>query len=202
MSRKLKLLLLLFSLSTTVFLMNHTYSRYVATSTNNIEAGFAKWQILINNEDITAQSNSTIEFSPVIDESEFVREGKIAPSSKGYFDIEIDATNSDVAFNYKINLEVLNEDLPDFIISKYAIIASDYNYEDPLDLITINDKTISGDISVAELDSIFTIRIYFEWINDEFKTMTDEEQTSIGILAIDDYELNIEANISFEQIFN
>ena len=103
--------------------MSSTYSRYVAGTTGNIDILFAKWQILINNEDITNQNNSSITINPTIEADENIKEDTIAPSSKGYFDIDIDPTNVDVSFRYTVELEIDNEDIPDLIISKYTIFA-------------------------------------------------------------------------------
>lgn len=106
MTRKIKVILLLISLSSCLELMSGTYSRYVANAKSDINASFSKWQILVQNTDITNNSDSNIVLNPVIEDNEHVASGTIAPSSKGYFDIDIDPTNVDVSFSYNINLQI------------------------------------------------------------------------------------------------
>ena len=62
-----------------------------------------------------------------IDENTTVKNGRIAPGTTGYFDIEIDPTLVDVSFDYEITFDILNKDMPDLMISKYAILDKDYN---------------------------------------------------------------------------
>ena len=90
MKKKFKILLALMSLSLTLGLMSNTYSRYVAGTSGNIEVKFTKWQILVNSNDITNENTTSIELTPVIEENTNVAKNTIAPSSKGYFDIDID----------------------------------------------------------------------------------------------------------------
>ena len=108
MNRKFKIILLILSLSLTLSYMSNTYSRYVADATGNLEVLFAKWQILVNGQDIEDQTTSSIRLTPVIDANANVAQGKIAPSSKGHFDIVINPENVDVSFEYAIQLAVLN----------------------------------------------------------------------------------------------
>ena len=44
-SKKIKIILLLLSLSLTMAFMSDTYSRYVADTTGDIEVQFAKWNV-------------------------------------------------------------------------------------------------------------------------------------------------------------
>ena len=109
MKKRICFVLLLMSCSLCLCFMSSTYSRYVAGTTGNIDILFAKWQILINTQDITDQNNSNITITPTIEQNENIRENTVAPTSKGYFDIDIDPTNVDVSFRYSIDLEIDNE---------------------------------------------------------------------------------------------
>ena len=122
MFKRLRLLVLLSALSVTLGFMSNTYSRYIADANGNIKIGFAKWQIKVNNNDITDSSVSSINIVPIIKENNNVAENTVAPTSSGYFDIVIDPSNVDVSFNYSISIKLLNENMPDLIISEYAIL--------------------------------------------------------------------------------
>lgn len=200
---KLKLLLIVIPICLSLSLMSNTYSRYVADTKGNIEMLFAKWQILVNENDITNNTISEVIINPVIEENENIENNKIAPSSKGYFDIDINPSNIEVSFNYKINLNIINENIPDLIISKYAILDSNYTEGDNLNLINIENNTITGSLSydntITDFEfKPFTIRIYFEWYEGENESMNDSEDTTIANNA-ENSKLEIKANISFEQ---
>lgn len=66
---------------------------------------FVKWQKLVNNNDITNEKTSSITLIPVLEENINVSLNSIVPSSRGYFDINIDTTNVDVSFDYTIDLK-------------------------------------------------------------------------------------------------
>lgn len=205
MARKFKILILIFSLSLTLSFMSNTYSRYVADATGNLEVLFAKWQILVNDSDITNQTSSSIELTPVVEENENVASGKIAPASKGYFDIAINPENVEVSFEYEIKLDVLNENMPDLMITKYSILDSDYVVGDEIEILTLNDNVIQGTLTYdndTEGFSYepFTVRVYFEWYEGENETMDDTADTAVVTsLTEENNTLDIEASIQFKQ---
>ncbi len=204
MKKKVKILLLLVSLSLTMGLMSNTYSRYIADTNGEMKMLFAKWQILVNNVDITNGKSSSINLTPVMDENENIKDGTIAPSSKGYFDIEVDPTNVDVSFNYSVDLAVLNEDMPDLMITKYALLDETFQEGDEITFKTLTEteKNIKGTLNYNKQKNFkpFTIRVYFEWYDGENNQMTDEDDAEIGKKAtIENTDLKVKATINFEQ---
>lgn len=206
MNKKIRIILILLTLSVTLSFMSDTYSRYVIDTSSNVELSFANWQILLNEQDITDGTTSTLEITPVIEESNNVKENKLAPSSKGYFDILVNPSNVEVSFDYNVKVKILNENLPDILISKYAIL--DETYKEGTTTITkkdIVDNEIKGTLlydNVTENFSFkpFTIRVFFEWYEGENETMDDKKDTEIGLdAANNDTKLQIEASIKFEQ---
>ena len=205
--------------------MSNTYSRYVADTTGNLKMSFAQWQILVNKEDITNSATSSVVLTPIIDENQYIETNKIAPSSTGYFDISIDPSNVDVSFNYAITLDVVNEDVPDLMITKYAILDSDYKEGSTITYNNVVDNIIRGSLDVEKIttsgdeiiasnsdeiiasnsDEIyvsnfkpFVVRIYFEWYEGNDEKMDDEEDSLIGNGA-ETSNLEINAQIKFEQ---
>ena len=108
MKTRIKILFIIVTLAVTMSLMSNTYSRYVAESTSNVQVSFAKWQILLNETDITNGTTSNIELTPIIEPATNIKANTIAPSSKGYFDILINPSNVEVSFDYKLTLKLLN----------------------------------------------------------------------------------------------
>ncbi len=206
MRKRICFALLLMSCSLCLCFMSSTYSRYVAGTQGNIDILFAKWQILINNQDIADENNSEITITPTIEPNENVREDVVAPTSKGYFDIDIDSTNVDVSYRYDITLDIDNEDIPDLMITKYAILDSDYEDGDIISYTTLNTNVISNtmlfDNTVQDFSfEPFTVRICFEWLEGANETMDNADDSIIGLEAAeDDVTFTITANIAFEQI--
>ena len=208
MTRKIKIILLLLSLSITLSFMSNTYSRYVVDATGNVKVEFAKWQILVSDTDITNGTTSTIELTPVIAENEHVAKGTIAPTSKGHFDIVINPENVGVSFDYEISLDVLNDNMPDLMITEYSKLPIDYVEGTKANVKTVEDNLITETLLYdnSELEEgeepfkfkPFKIRVYFEWYEGENELMDDEADTLIGA-SEEETTLNIEATIKFTQ---
>lgn len=206
MRKRMCLILLLISCSFCLSFMSNTYSRYVAGTTGNIDMLFAKWQILVNNQDIANQNNSSIQFTPVINANDNIKDNTFAPTSEGYFDINIDPSNVDVSFQYVIDLTVNAEDIPDLMITRYAILDSDYQEGDTISYTTLSDDTITNNmIFDRETEDFtfepFTVRICFEWIDGDGESMDNDDDTLVAISAMDeDISFTVSANVTFEQI--
>lgn len=206
MGKKICFILFLISCSFCLCYMSNTYSRYVTGTTSNIDLSLAKWQILVNNQDITNQNNSSISFVPTIEADVNTRTNTIAPTSKGYFDIDINPENVDVSFRYQIDLSIENENIPDLTITKYAILNEDYQEGDEITYNTLVNNSITNDMLFNNSTpnftfESFTVRIYFEWLEDENETMDNDADTIIGVNAADDdVTFTINANTVFEQI--
>ncbi len=205
MNKRIKIILILLTLSVTLSFMSDTYSRYVVDTTSNVEVSFAKWQILLNETDITNNTTSSINISPTIETSENVKDNTIAPSSKGYFDILVDPTNVEVSFNYKVTIDILNENLPDILISKYAILDDTYVEGNTITTTDITENEITGTMTFNNNTENFqfkpyTIRVYFEWFEGTNEEQDDTKDTEIGKdAALNNTKLQIKADITFEQ---
>ena len=205
MLKKFKVLIVIASLAITLSLMSNTYSRYVASSEGNVEIEFAKWQLLVNTVDVTSSSTSNISFEPVIETNSNVAKNKVAPSSTGYFDIEIDPTNADVSFTYTIDLDIASENVPDLMITKYAILPENYLEGNKLEFSDLVDGKISSVMKYGTASfKKTTLRIYFQWFEGQTETLTetmdDTADTNIGYAAAtEDTTFAINANINFEQ---
>lgn len=190
-SKKIKIILLLLSLSLTMAFMSDTYSRYVADTTGDVEVQFAKWQILVNKEDITSGEKKSIDLQPVVIKNEHVAENTFAPSSEGYFDIAVDPSNINVSFGYTISLEVLNKDMPDLMITQYSLLdevgveGEKNNIDSTSNVNGVIENAITKQVLYNKDEPFkpFTIRIYFEWFEGEGEKQDDDADTVIGLNA-------------------
>ena len=107
--RIIKLIILILILCVLYLTIRSAYSRYTSKAFAVVEKGLAQWVIKVNNTDITKNYTEPTEF--VIDsfvwdwgEGSHVAEGKVAPGMTGTFEIEIDPTDTQVAYEYFVEI--------------------------------------------------------------------------------------------------
>src|SRR5574344_316792 len=101
-SRKIKFFIALFSLLYCISLIQSTYAKYVSNANANLT--IARWDILINTQDVKENSDFTNTITPVFDGNANTAANVIAPTSTGYFDLTLNGTNTDVSYNYTITI--------------------------------------------------------------------------------------------------
>ena len=188
--RKIVFFVALMSLFYCVSLMQETYAKYVSSATANAELTIARWNILVNNQDILNNSDFSSTITPTFNGTTHIRNGIIAPTAEGYFDIAINGNNTDVSFNYTISLDLANNNtVDDLKITKYMIGNTEYTYS----------TDVTGSILLSDLVREKTIRFYVEWDDDALtETMDNEDDTEAtvsGIAAID-VSVNVVQSIS------
>ncbi len=177
--RKIVFFVALMSLFYCVSLMQETYAKYISSATANAELTIARWNVLVNNQDILNNSNFSNTITPVFEGTSHIKNGIIAPTAEGYFDITINGDNTDVSFNYSISLSLANENtVSDLEITKFKIGSIEYPYS----------STVTGTIQLNDLDREQTVRFYVKW-NDDDQTENmdnedDTEATVNGVAAV------------------
>ena len=81
-----------------IFFIQESYAKYLTSTSENASINVARWRILVNNKDIREGNTADAVIVPVFDGNENIASGIIAPTSEGYFDLVIDATEADVSF--------------------------------------------------------------------------------------------------------
>ena len=157
-------LLVIFSLTLCVFFVTESYAKYITS----------------------AQGNANIK--PTFLETEHIASDVIAPTSEGYFDLIIDATEADVSFKYKITLENAdNAAVKDLKIKKYEI-----NGVETLD----TNGYIEKEVLHKDNNQIINIRVYIYWDDSENSTMSNDDDTNATLIGSTD----LKVNLSFTQI--
>ncbi len=175
-----------------IFFIQESYAKYLTSTSEKASMNVARWRILVNNKDIREGSTANAVIVPVFDGNENIASGIIAPTSEGYFDLVIDATEADVSFKYDINFSV-NDDssVTDLVATKYSI-----NNGNTINLDRDN-QSISNTVFYNDNKSPINIRVYVLWDDGENSSMdnaADTEATKNGKSA----KMNV--NLSFIQI--
>ena len=173
-----------------IYEITDTYGLFESNKTKIIDNPIAKWNIQINKTNINKSETFVID-NFQIDENTTVKSGKIAPGTTGYFDIEIDPSNTDVSVRYDITFDY-SKLSNSFVIEKIEE-TNDY------DIIKTDTNTYSNIITLNDIKNGIknNIRVYLKWQNnDEF----NESDTEIGLNK--EYSLNIPITINVSQYLN
>lgn len=162
--KKIVLLAAFISLFLLINNVSVTYSKYRGQVNGHIESTVAKWNIKVNNNDVKSNTTLTNNIQATFPGSTHIKEGVIAPTSEGYFDIIIDATNTDVSFDYEISI-VENEDIKDFVVYGYLIGSETDTMTDTTNMVTLGtEKKITNTMLLSDTNRIIKIRVYARWI--------------------------------------
>lgn len=172
MNKKIIIPLAILCLLLCIFLVKDTYAKYITTANESASMNIARWRILVNNKDIRENSTTMATITPIFEGNDNISSGIIAPTSEGYFDLIIDATEADVSFKYKIEISVnQNSPVKDLVATKYKI---DDNEEITL---TKDNQVIENTILHKDNTKPINIRVYIMWDDGENSTMDNSEDT-------------------------
>ena len=143
-------------------------------------------------QDIRDNKNIENEITAVFPGTEHINENVIAPTSIGYFDLVIDATEADVSFKYKIDITPNEESsVKDLKIIKYVI--DDIETE-----ITNESFSIENTVLHKDNNKIINLRVYIHWDDSENATMNNTEDTQATLT--NNAKLNVK--LHFTQLAN
>ena len=132
--------------------------------------------------------------------NDYVVDGKLAPATEAYIDVEIQLAGTEVAVDYKVEIgNITGTNVPTGLALKKVVpVGTDgsegteltgtgnvYSGIIPLNKDEDNKTTAFG------ADDKFIIRIYFEWTNSDANDATD---TAIGQNAPGDLQFNIKVS--------
>ena len=146
------IILLALLLITAIVFSMYAYAKYKTTLKGNGTAQVAKWSFKVNGQ---TQTIPDIDLATTMKKVNNVAENKLAPGTEGSFDLNLDATGSEVAIDYNIKLAVTEKpsNLRFYTDSSYTKeIAS-----------TDGVMNVSGVMSLEEIKTIQTKTIYWKW---------------------------------------
>ena len=183
LNRKITFLLALLALFYCVSLIQSTYAKYLSTADADTNITIARWNILVNNQDISQNSNFSEVLEPTFTGNENIKDGVIAPTATGYFDITIDGSTTDVSFSYDISFSEADDNtVTDLKITKYEIDGHSYTYNGP----------ISGNILLNDQNRALTVRVYVEWVDQtDDETMTNVDDTTAANGGVAKFKVNV-----------
>ena len=184
MNKKILYIIFSFFLLLTLYEIKKTYGLFESNNKMPVQQSTAKWNILINGTNIKSEEKFVVN-SVNVEDNENVLNGKIAPGVKGYFDVEIDKTNTSTSIVYSITF--------DFTKISDSITIEKIEETTSGNLIRTGENTYSKVMKIND-DPINNIRVYIKWENKEENNDID----SLVGLTKDNY-INIPVSISAMQ---
>ena len=131
--------------------------------------------------------------TPTFPGTTHIAEGIIAPTSEGYFELNMDYTNVDVSFDYEISIT------PNANSSVKDLVPTGYSINDGEIINITNNSTITGTILKNDTTRQQSLCIYIKW-DDESGTMDNAADTATTIP--ENATTLLDVNISFTQRAN
>lgn len=178
-----------------LFFVQESYAKYLSSTNRNASMSIARWKILVNNLDIKNNNNAEATITPIFEGNDNIASDIIAPTSTGYFDLIIDASQADVSFGYNISISVNeNSSVKDLVATGYTI--------DNGELVSLekDNQLIEDTIMYTDENKIINIRVYILWDDSEDATM-DNTADTLATTTPDNSAL-MDVNFTFTQIAN
>ena len=192
-SKKIIFLIIGILIVLAIFIVVQTYAKYLTSASGDTTMTIARWNILVNNLSIKNNTDISNSIVPVFEKNENIAEDIIAPTSEGYFDLELNFKDADVSFEYEITTSVDENSLvKDLVTTGYSI-----DDGEKVEFTNLNEP-IKDTIELGSGIETRKIRIYILWTDDEeTQQMTNADDTAA---AVDGTPALLKVNVSFKQI--
>lgn len=176
----------IFILAVVLYEFNDSYGLFESNNNMIVNSEIGKWNVYVGGKEATSGS-FTVDSINIIDSSN-VKEGKLAPSTVGYFDIIIDPRDTSVSVRYDITFDFSS------VTGNFSVT----EIEEIIDgnLIRTGENTYSKVISLADIKNgtTNTVRVYVKWNNIEENNDID---SAIG--STKDNYINIPVTVMVSQ---
>ena len=187
--RSFRILLACISLLLVINMIQDTYAKYISSASANSSFSISRWTFLVNSQDIINNADFSNTISPTWDANQNIASGVIAPTSTGHFEITIDSSSVDVAFNETITLSQGDDNtVTDLVFTGYKL-----NSGQVVSLNDVTTATITSSHALGEQNTSNTYTIYVKW-NDNALTETmdnaDDADAAVNGEASIDIDIN------------
>lgn len=153
-----------------VSVVQNSYALFETEGVALVEQDLAKWVITVNDIGVTGSTKqfNVTNFKYTTDE--YINENKLAPGGSCYFDIVIDANDTNVSVKYTIDLDFS-------IIQNYEFIESEVIDLTDGDVIRTDKDQYTGVLDLEEIKEgqTKTLRVKLTWNNNEENNENDSE---------------------------
>ena len=157
---------------------------YESTISGRARNDLADWSVKVNNQEITSASTEGIPLTYTVTDLTNVRSGKVAPGTSLSYPIQIDASGSEVAIKFTMDIIDSTVD-PD----KAMTLMSITNGATSIPLTRTGPKSYTGVITKAMLDNNtdYSYTMAFEFIDEEIELTESLLETDSEDLFVIDF---------------
>lgn len=169
-----------------IYEIKNTYGLFESKKEIDIDKSVAKWNIYINDNNLNTTETFTID-NFTFQETDTVAKDKMAPGILGWFDILIDARDTQVSIIYEITF--------DFTSLPSNITVEKIEEINGREIIKTGPNTYSNYITLDDINNNVkdTIRVHIKWNNDE---ENNENDTNIGIIKNNSIKIPVSITVS------
>lgn len=172
---RVKKLLIFYVFICIFFIASYTLSRYVTQISGDPEIGIAKFNVTVNDIDVTKGLPFELNLSPTTTTTD----GKIAPNETGYFEIEINPNLTEVSLEYEFEFDFT--EMPEkFKLTYFTINDKETKYPIENNIIK-RDLILPNTIHGFTEEDKKTIKVYWSW---EQEDITNPDINDINNKAI------------------
>ena len=191
LNKKFILLIAFICLFLSIVTLQDTYAKYTSAVNETTDISIARWRILVNNFDIRSSSTTSNLIVPHFDGNTNIAANVIAPTATGYLEIVVDATGSDLAFNYTISVaNSANSPVSDVVVTSCVLNPTQNS---PGTNLTVTNGTVTGTVGLND-QRVNTFLVYIEWNDGNNQTMNNAADTATTLLEESVAQLNVTAN--------
>lgn len=171
------------------FVFVDTYGLFELNTEVPVAGNLAKWQILVNSQDIMGETKTFLIPTVNWETSPDVLPGKAAPGLSASFDIIIDPSTTEVAIEYELGLDFIE------ITNEKVYLTGVKNKSGVTILPNEDDKYVGQILLPAVLNNEQeTLTVSFIWENDE-----DNNDIDSSFVGVKDAFLNIPITLKLSQ---
>lgn len=190
MSKRARILIAFFALFIGISMIQGTYAKYISNASTSTNISVARWSILLNDQDVKNNSNFQNIITPIFSGNSHIKDGVIAPTGNGYFDITINGDDTDVSFRMTLDLSISKKSkVQDLRITKYTI------NNNPTEYTFDGNYQIQKDFLLNDNSKTITYRFFVEWFDGLNETMDNSKDTQAA-----DQDAIFDVNANFIQL--
>ena len=172
--------------------LQDTYAKYTSAINETTDISIARWRILLNDFDVRSNSSTTNLIVPEFSGSTHIASDVIAPTAEGYFTIVLDATGTDLSFNYNIGISnSSNSPVSDIRVTRATLNGVNVTVTDN----PTTGSTLSGTIALSD-QRVNTFVVYIEWFDGTGENMNNAADTATTMLDDSTAKVSVVANFT------
>ena len=170
-------------------MIQETYAKYISSADASSNLTIAKWAFTVNEQDVLANNDFSNTIVPTFETNEHIKDGVIAPTSVGYFEITIDSSDVGVAFDEVITLTKNDTNtVSDLIFTGYK-----KNNGELIEIADQNTFSINTTHLLDEEVTTNTYRFYIKWNDDELtQNMNNASDTQASVDGVASVNINLQ----------